>query len=160
MAFVAQGVLAAAENIPAQSVPTTLTATASPVAESLKNCTHVTEARPAPHAKYYLVLYSASWCGPCRAEMPKLVKEYPALKEAGVELIHISCDNSIQAARQWASSEKVPFPVIAPRENPQFPVALPTCKGIPHMYLLDASGKLLTHKHPVLLLPQWKELCK
>lgn len=159
-AFVAQGFVTAADPTPVQSAPASHTAAPSPVSESLKNCSYVTNARPAHNAKYYFVLYSASWCGPCRAEMPKLVKEYPALKEAGVEIIHISCDHSIEAAQEWAASENVPFPIIAPKQTPKFPVALPHCNGIPHMYLIDASGKLLSHNHPVLLMPQWRRLCK
>lgn len=159
-AFVAQGIVTADQPVCIQPEQLSVATTASPVYESLKDCSYVTDARPAPNAKYYIVLFSASWCGPCCAEMPKLVKEYPALKEAGVELIHISCDNDLAAAQKWAASENVPFAVIAPKQTPNFPAALPVCRGIPHMYLLDASGQLLTHMHPARLMPQWRQLCK
>ena len=37
--------------------------------------------QPMADAQYYIYIYSASWCGPCKALMPEIVKEYKKMKK-------------------------------------------------------------------------------
>ncbi len=152
----------AADNAPAASTPaaTATTAAASPVYEAVKGMQFVTDARPAADAKYYIILESASWCGPCRRELPLIVKAYPEMKAANVELIQLSRDADVKAAAAWAKDERVPFAIVAPNNDPKFPKALPPAPGIPQMYVLNASGDVLAEGHPARILPRWKEICK
>ena len=48
----------------------------SPVAQALADAGYFTETEANPKAKVYIFICSASWCGPCRALMPQIVKEY------------------------------------------------------------------------------------
>ena len=50
--------------------------------------------------KYLLVDFWASWCTPCRAENPNLIKAYKRYKQKGFEIVSISIDD-ISAKQNW-----------------------------------------------------------
>ena len=51
-----------------------------------------------------LIDFWASWCKPCRMKAKELKKHYPRLKELGVEVVGISCDEN---KNQWLKSPSV-----------------------------------------------------
>lgn len=59
--------------------------------------------------KYYLIDFWATWCGPCRGEMPYLQKAYNKFKGKDFEILSLSLDDSAGAVRNFRHN-KYPMP--------------------------------------------------
>ena len=70
------------------------------VANKLRECEFLLNKNYKKDAKVYLCFFSASWCPPCRAEMPRIAKTYAeTLKDdPDIELIHFSRDQNDEKA--------------------------------------------------------------
>jgi len=73
---------------------------------------------PSEHkGKVTVVNFWGSWCAPCRAEMPGLVKAYEDLKDEDVAFLGINVrDPNLDQAKAFVEQYKVPFPNI--RDTP------------------------------------------
>lgn len=82
----------------------------------------------------------ASWCGPCRQEMPELNKLYDTYKKAGFVLLGINLDDSKAAVDKALQKTPVTFPVLL---DPQGKVAeLYKNQAMPSSYFIDRDGNL------------------
>src|SRR5579872_7494826 len=67
------------------------------------------------HSKKMLVVtFWASWCGPCRMELPVLAAFYRQIHkdDSGFDIVAISVDEDPDAAREAAAKLKLPFTVL------------------------------------------------
>jgi peroxiredoxin len=96
------------------------------------------------HGKKKLVVsFWASWCGPCRLEMPTLRSFYQKHRSSSdsFELLAISIDDNRRDAREFATDEKLPFPVLLDLDSKtadSFGV-----EGIPTLFVIDENGKII-----------------
>lgn len=61
-------------------------------------------------ARYYLVDFWASWCGPCRKEIPNLKKLYEQYKDKGLQIVSVSIDKDEAAWKKALNEEQLPWP--------------------------------------------------
>ena len=161
----AAGLFAGAAVASDNTAPTVTTAPAAAeaalpaVPAYLKNIQFLTGA-PSMEADYYIYLFSASWCGPCRAIMPEFVAQYPEMKANKVEIILISVDSSAEQAKAYIEHYNAGFPGLYVRtaEVKNLP-SIVAPRTIPTAIIVDASGKVIFNGHAKLAL-KWKELCK
>ncbi len=61
----------------------------------------------------------ATWCGPCKEEMPHLQKMYEAKKEQGFTVLSISTDDARSASRvkPFIKKNQYTFPVLLDKES-------------------------------------------
>jgi thiol-disulfide isomerase/thioredoxin len=89
--------------------------------------------------KVVLVDIWASWCGPCKEEMPLLDEMATRLKKVGVEVIAVSVDEDKESAQQFLSSKDQWFLTIAHDPKGKVPEVLKPAK-MPTSYVVDAGG--------------------
>jgi len=62
--------------------------------------------------KVILVNFWATWCGPCKNEMPSLNKLYNTYRDKGLTVIGISIDRSAEAVRNFMKKIPLDLPVL------------------------------------------------
>jgi cytochrome c biogenesis protein CcmG, thiol:disulfide interchange protein DsbE len=92
------------------------------------------------HGKVVLVNYWATWCAPCRAEMPKFDTFYRRYRDRGLEIIGISIDfeRDLPKARKVARSVGYPTALAKAISKDGFG----TPKGVPITWIIDIDGKV------------------
>ena len=124
--------------------------------QAIQNAEFFTEAKPNPAATHYFFLESASWCVPCKTVMPKIVEEYPKMREAGVEVILVANESEADA-KKYLEGYKAEFAGVSPVVAKTLPGYAKLSSGVPSMCLVDAEGNLVTNGHGRMLL-QWRQL--
>jgi peroxiredoxin len=100
--------------------------------------------------KTVVVSYWASWCGPCKVELPELREFYKRFHkaDANFEILAISIDEEKSNAEKYAKAEKLPFPVLF---DPQSKTADDySVEGIPTLFVINKDGKIV-HAHAGLM---------
>lgn len=64
-----------------------------------------------------MINFWASWCGPCRIEMPGFEKIYTSKKDAGFTILAINEDEERARADTYLSEKPVSFPVLFDRDS-------------------------------------------
>ena len=94
--------------------------------------------------KYVLIDFWASWCPPCRAANPHVVKLYNQYKDKGFEIVGISFD---QEKRKWTdaiAADGLKWPQMSDLKYWQSEAAkIYSVNSIPHTILLDPEGKII-----------------
>ena len=91
--------------------------------------------------KYVLIDFWASWCGPCRKEIPNVKNVYESFGEKGLVVIGVSVDNSEKAWRKAVDEEQVKYLQLHDSDGVMW--KLYNFDGIPFMTLISPEGVIL-----------------
>jgi peroxiredoxin len=93
--------------------------------------------------KVLLLDFWASWCSPCRQEMPNVKKTYNEFHSNGFEILGVSLDDSRAKFRSYIDEQEIPWPQIFDGKGWNSEVGkLYAVNSIPATFLLDRSGKI------------------
>ena len=90
--------------------------------------------------KVVLVNYWATWCAPCRKEMPKLDAFYRHYHDRGLEIIGISIDFPRDYEKMRKAARSVAYPTAAAKDISNDGFGKPG--GVPITWIIDADGKV------------------
>ena len=83
----------------------------------------------------YLIVFSATWCGPCQLQLPKLKEMYSKYKSKGLKVVYFNNDDDVVRWKKHVQSNKLDWINVSERLKPavskiqkSFGVyAVPTC---------------------------------
>ena len=94
--------------------------------------------------KRIVLVFWASWCPDCRAEVPELKAMYTAADPAKVEFVSVSFDREFDTLQKFAADNVLPgIQLFDPAGKKESKVGADYhIKWIPSLYLIDATGRI------------------
>ena len=109
------------------------------------------------HGKVVLVNFCATWCPPCRKEMPDLEALYKRFQDKGFIILAIS-DEELDKVQPFIAERQITYPVMLDpgrKVNELFQV-----EGIPKSFVYDREGKLVAQSIDMRTRGQFLEMLK
>ena len=107
------------------------------------------------HGKVVLVNFWATWCPPCRKEMPDLDALYNKFKDQGLVILAIS-DEEAAKVTPFIAERKISYPILLDpgrKVNEAFIV-----EGIPKSFVYDRTGKMVAQSIDMRTRNQFLEM--
>jgi thiol-disulfide isomerase/thioredoxin len=106
--------------------------------------------------KVVLLNLWATWCGPCRYEIPELEQLHAKYQPKGFEVIGVSVDESgVESVKQFVAEQKMTYPIALDPDGKLATIFQTSV--LPTSVLLDRTGKIVW-KHYGAIMPDDREL--
>ncbi|NUQ64942.1 MAG: redoxin family protein [Pirellulales bacterium] len=98
--------------------------------------------------KVTLVMFWATWCGPCRQEITEVLDTYEQYHDRGFEVVGISVDESREDLEEYLKEKKIPWTIIFDQARADGKKGQPMgvrygVMSIPETILVDREGKVV-----------------
>lgn len=93
--------------------------------------------------KIVLLDFWATWCPPCRVEIPNLLEIYRQFKNKNFVLISVSLDRDIPLAKRFVKEKEMNWLHVIDRESSSSIASLYEIEYIPATFIIDGKGKIV-----------------
>ena len=92
--------------------------------------------------KVVILDFFATWCGPCKMEIPGFVELYQEYKDQGLEIVGASVDgNPPKVIPSFANKYRIDYPIVI--ADPAVVAAYGGIRGIPTTFIIDKNGNVV-----------------
>jgi len=91
--------------------------------------------------KVVVLNFWATWCPPCREEMPSMDILYKRFKDQGLEILAVDIGENLNTVRQFIQKNKYSFPVLL--DTTRQTSAIYGVEAIPTSFIIDREGKII-----------------
>ena len=106
----------------------------------------VTLADMRTNSRYLLVEFWASWCGPCREEIPHMKQAYTRFRDKGFEIVSFTIDEERENWEQASVEEEIPWFDLGMGPKAEAALAYKVF-GVPNNYLVESSTGEIIEKN-------------
>ena len=96
--------------------------------------------------KVVLLSFWATWCGPCKQEMPEMQALYQKLKGRGFEVVAVDMMEDRATVSDFAKKNGYTFPILLDTTGEVGGGGLYDARAIPTNYIVDKVGKIVGRK--------------
>lgn len=111
--------------------------------------------------KVVVLNFWATWCPPCREEIPEFVKLQNTYGKAGVQVIGVAVDN-LEDVKEFYKAEGMNYPVLIGEQDAINIMAEfgETTGSLPYTVIVNTDGEIVAHKLGALDLPHMEALIR
>jgi thiol-disulfide isomerase/thioredoxin len=92
--------------------------------------------------KVLVIDFWATWCGPCKVEIPHFVEFQDKYGKAGVQIVGISVDDTADKLAPYVRDMKMNYPVLQGLNHDEVQDAYGPIVGIPVSVIISRDGKI------------------
>jgi peroxiredoxin len=96
--------------------------------------------------KVVLLSFWATWCGPCKLEMPEMQALYEKLKGRGFEIVAVDMMEDKATVSSFIKKNGYTFPVLLDSTGEVGGAGLYDARAIPTNYIIDKAGRIVGRK--------------
>jgi peroxiredoxin len=100
--------------------------------------------------KVVVINFWATWCPPCRAEIPDFIKAYDAYKSKGLEIVGIALDeDGWPKVKPFVDKNKISYPIVL--GTAEVAQQYGGIEAIPTTFIVDRKGNIVDHQVGMLI---------
>ncbi|MFB3853031.1 MAG: redoxin domain-containing protein [Vicinamibacterales bacterium] len=96
--------------------------------------------------KVVLINFWATWCPPCRVEIPEFVDLQEKYRDEGLAVVGISVDDPIESLASFASEFDVNYEILVGRDREDVQEAFGPIMGVPTSFIIGRDGRVCYHR--------------
>ncbi len=110
--------------------------------------------------KVILLDFWATWCGPCKVEIPYFIELYEQYRSQGLQVLGFDVDDPLPVLKQYVQEMKMNYPVLIGEGRDDVLEAFGPMIGLPTTVIISRDGKVCSTHTGLTLKATFEEAIK